>query len=113
MHSHRCQFGFDTTHLILFCSAIHTLMKCQHPDGGFGGGPGQNGHLLPTYAAVCALCIVGGPGPDGGWEQIDRAKLYKWMMSLKQADGSFLVSKGGEVDVRYVSLSKYRTILVD
>ena len=31
-----------------------------------------------------------------------REKLYKWYMSLKQPDGSFIVSDHGEVDVRYV-----------
>lgn len=47
-------------------------MSWQHPNGGFGGGPGQAAHLLPTYASVCALAIVGRPGPGGGWDQIDR-----------------------------------------
>ena len=52
--------------------SIDTIMACQHPEGGFGGGPGQAPHLIPTYAAVAALAIVGRPGPDGGWDQIDR-----------------------------------------
>lgn len=51
---------------------IDTVMAWQHPEGGFSGGPGQSPHLLPTYAAVCALAIVGRPGPGGGWDQIDR-----------------------------------------
>lgn len=80
--------------------AIDTIMAWQHPDGGFGGGPKQAAHLLPTYAAVCSLAIVGRPGPGGGWDQIDREKLYKFFMSLKQKDGSFLVSHHAEVDVR-------------
>ncbi|KIJ19640.1 hypothetical protein PAXINDRAFT_68935 [Paxillus involutus ATCC 200175] len=80
--------------------AIDTILAWQHPEGGFGGGPGQAPHLLPTYASVCALAIVGHPGPGGGWDQIDREKLYTFFMSLKQPDGSFLVSQGAEVDVR-------------
>ncbi|KDQ53706.1 hypothetical protein JAAARDRAFT_39019 [Jaapia argillacea MUCL 33604] len=80
--------------------AIDTIMEWQHPDGGFGGGPGQAPHLLPTYAAISALAIVGRPGPGGGWDQIDREKLYKFFLSLKQPDGSFLVMDHGEVDVR-------------
>ncbi|NWI62421.1 FNTB farnesyltransferase, partial [Todus mexicanus] len=35
------------------------LSRCQSPQGGFGGGPGQHPHLAPTYAAVNALCIIG------------------------------------------------------
>ncbi|KAF9002448.1 terpenoid cyclases/protein prenyltransferase alpha-alpha toroid [Cyathus striatus] len=80
--------------------AIDTIMTWQHPDGGFGGGPGQAPHLLATYAAVSALAIVGRPGPNGGWDQIDRKKLYSFFMSVKQPDGSFLVAKHMEVDVR-------------
>jgi len=80
--------------------AIDTIMQWQHPDGGFGGGPGQVAHSLATYASVCSLAIVGRPGPGGGWDQINREKLYDWYMSLKQPDGSFIVSIYGEVDVR-------------
>ncbi|KAI0750474.1 terpenoid cyclases/Protein prenyltransferase [Fomes fomentarius] len=80
--------------------AVETLLALQHPDGGFGGGPGQAAHLLPTYASVCAFAIVGRPGDGGGWDAIDRKKLYQFFMSLKQPDGSFLVSHHGEVDVR-------------
>ncbi|KAI0804777.1 terpenoid cyclases/protein prenyltransferase alpha-alpha toroid [Irpex lacteus] len=75
---------------------IDTLLALQHPSGGFAGGPGQFPHLLPTYAAVCALAISG----PGGWDRIDREGLYNFFMSLKQPDGSFLVSHHGEVDVR-------------
>lgn len=31
------------------------LRLSQHPDGGFGGGPGLLAHLAPTYAAVATL----------------------------------------------------------
>ncbi|KAH8111560.1 terpenoid cyclases/Protein prenyltransferase [Phellopilus nigrolimitatus] len=79
---------------------IDTIMACQHPEGGFGGGPHQFPHLLPTYAAVSALAVVGRPGPGGGWDQIDRAKMYAFFLSLKQPDGSFLVARDSEVDVR-------------
>lgn len=80
--------------------AIDTILTWQHPDGGFGGGPGQAAHLLPTYASVCALAISGRPGPGGGWDQIKRDKVYAFFMSLKQPDGSFLVAHHAEVDVR-------------
>ncbi|KAF8889431.1 terpenoid cyclases/protein prenyltransferase alpha-alpha toroid [Gymnopilus junonius] len=79
---------------------IDKVMAWQHPGGGFGGGPGQAAHLLPTYAAVCTLAIVGRPGPRGGWDQIDREQMYKFFLSLKQKDGSFLVAHHSEVDVR-------------
>lgn len=102
--------------------ATSTLLSCQNKhQGGFGGSPGQMSHLMATYAAINALTMVGGPGPlpsssqckaiqagtacwdpsvEGGWDEIDRAKLYAWLMRLKQPDGSFTVHEGGEVDVR-------------
>lgn len=43
----------DYSKIVLF------LAKCQAPEGGFGGGPGQYPHLASTYAAVNALCIIG------------------------------------------------------
>jgi len=58
--------------LISHARAIDKIVTWQHPDGGFGGGPGQSAHLLPTYASVASLAIVGRPGPGGGWDQIDR-----------------------------------------
>lgn len=57
---------------------------------------------MATYAAVCSLAIVGSSGPDGGWDKIDRKKMYDWIMSLKEPDGSFLVSQNAEVDMRFV-----------
>ncbi|TEB26162.1 farnesyltransferase subunit beta [Coprinellus micaceus] len=80
--------------------AIDKIMAWQHPAGGFAGGPGQAAHLLTTYASVCALAIVGRAGPGGGWDDIDRKKIYDFFMSLKQKDGSFLVAHHSEVDVR-------------
>ncbi|KAJ7262763.1 terpenoid cyclases protein prenyltransferase [Mycena haematopus] len=93
--------------------AVDTIMAWQHPDGGFGGGPHQAAHLLPTYAAVCALAIAGKPGEGGGWDQIDRKKMYKFFMSLKQPDGSFLVAHHSEVDVRGIYCLLVTATLLD
>ncbi|KAF8128791.1 terpenoid cyclases/protein prenyltransferase alpha-alpha toroid [Mycena galopus ATCC 62051] len=75
--------------------AVDTIMAWQHPEGGFGGGPHQAAHLLPTYAP---------PVEGGGWTRLTekRKKMYKFFMSLKQPDGSFLVAHHSEVDVRCV-----------
>ncbi|GAA5989927.1 hypothetical protein JCM11641_002813 [Rhodosporidiobolus odoratus] len=75
---------------------VETLQRCQNVDGGFGGGPGQMSHLAPSYAATCALAYVG----EAGWAAIDRPGLYRFLLSLKQPDGSFIMHQGGEVDVR-------------
>ena len=70
----RCVSRVFIAHMHTKCSfrIIDTTMACQNPNGGFGGGPKQASHLLPTYAAVSALAVVGRPGPGGGWDDIDR-----------------------------------------
>ncbi|TRY56978.1 hypothetical protein DNTS_023901 [Danionella cerebrum] len=73
------------------------LARCQSPSGGFGGGPGQHAHLAPTYAAVNALCIL---GTEEAYSVINRDRLLDFLFSVKQADGSFVMHVGGEVDVR-------------
>ncbi|XP_026706127.1 protein farnesyltransferase subunit beta-like [Athene cunicularia] len=73
------------------------LSRCQSPQGGFGGGPGQHPHLAPTYAAVSALCII---GTEEAFGVINREKLLEYLHSLRQPDGSFLMHADGEVDVR-------------
>lgn len=91
--------------------------------GGFGGGPGQFPHLAPTYAAVNALVIL---GTEEAYKVIDRSviillvasfgfsssghcrkRLYEFLKSVKQPDGSFCMHAGGEVDIRgaYCALS--------
>eukprot|EP00727_Mastigamoeba_balamuthi_P009844 m51a1_g5482 hypothetical protein (395) ;mRNA; f:311850-313386 len=88
----------------LAANAVKTLAACQSPTGGFGGGPGQLAHLAATYAAVRALMVV---GTRDAYECIDRAALYRWLLSLKRADGSFMTHADGESDVRasYCALS--------
>ena len=78
------------------------LARCQHPNGGFGGGPGQDPHLAPTYAAVNALCILSGlQGVGiGAFSVIDRRGLHRFLRRMKQPDGSFSVCDDGECDTR-------------
>jgi len=83
------------------------LGRCQNPDGGFGGGPGQLSHLAPTYGAVNALCCL---GTRRAYSVVDREKLAQWMNSLRLPDGSFVMHRDGEVDIRgvYCALSVAR-----
>lgn len=56
-------------------------------------------HLAPTYAAICALCII---GTEEAYKTINRENLYKFLISLRLPDGSFRMHKFGESDVRAV-----------
>lgn len=77
--------------------AILTLRACQHPDGGFGGGPGQLPHLACTYAAISALVSI---GTKEAYDVINREGLLRFLLAMHQPDGSFTIHQDGEVDVR-------------
>jgi len=76
---------------------VSTVRPIQNATGGFGGGNGQMSHLAPTYGIVLALAIVGG---EEALNVIDRRAMWKWLGALKQPDGGFQVSLGGEEDIR-------------
>ena len=76
---------------------ISFLSHCQHPSGGFAGGPGQIPHLATTYAAV--NCLVG-LQLDEAIDVIDKPKLLDFLKRMHQPDGGYVMHEGGEVDVR-------------
>ncbi|KAG0368624.1 terpenoid cyclases/protein prenyltransferase alpha-alpha toroid [Gamsiella multidivaricata] len=76
---------------------VSTLRHMQCETGGFAGGPGQEAHLAPTYAAVNALAII---GTKEAYDAINRTTLLEFLMRVKQEDGSFKMMVGGEIDVR-------------
>nr|CDS34335.1 chromodomain helicase dna binding protein 6 [Hymenolepis microstoma] len=78
-------------------SIMNFVKSCQHPQGGFSGGPHQLAHLAPTYGAV--NCLVSLNSADA-LDVIDRKALGDWLLSLRQPDGSFIMHLGGEIDVR-------------
>ena len=56
------------------------LASCQHPDGGFGGGPQQLPHLAPTYAAVAALATLGDDGK--ALDAVDRKGVARFIVRM-------------------------------
>ncbi|KAF9438831.1 hypothetical protein BGZ76_004142 [Entomortierella beljakovae] len=84
--------------------AISTIKHMQCETGGFAGGPGQEAHLAPTYAAINTLAII---GTKEAYEVINRKTLLEFLLRVKQKDGSFKMMVGGEIDVRgsYCALS--------
>ncbi|EPS29012.1 hypothetical protein PDE_03958 [Penicillium oxalicum 114-2] len=87
--------GEDPTHFRE--RVLGTLRPMQNATGGFGGGHGQTSHLASSYAAVLALAMVGGAE---AFALVDRDAMWRWLGRLKQADGGFSVTEGGEEDVR-------------
>lgn len=85
-------------------NTVDFLNRCQDPNGGFAGGPGQMPHLATTYAAVNTLITLGG---DKALASINRVKLYGFMWRMKQPNGGFRMHDEGEIDVRacYTAIS--------
>jgi prenyltransferase beta subunit len=89
---------FISLHLSLsLTSSIKWLSKCQQPNGGFGGGPQQEAHVAPTYAAVMCLCII---GTEDAYNVVNRETLLSFFMTLHHPNGGMMVHLGGEVDTR-------------
>ncbi|GAV74630.1 Prenyltrans domain-containing protein/Prenyltrans_2 domain-containing protein [Cephalotus follicularis] len=85
-------------------NAIDFLNRCQDPDGGYAGGPGQMPHLATTYAAVNSLITLGG---DRSLSSINRGKLHMFLRRMKDPSGAFRMHDKGESDVRacYTAIS--------
>ncbi|XP_030953974.1 protein farnesyltransferase subunit beta isoform X1 [Quercus lobata] len=110
-------------------NVVDFLSRCQDPNGGYGGGPGQLPHLATTYAAVNALITVGGERSlssinrwsvmfevshffcncaywshfepsDMGFKIFCREKVYMFLKRMKQPSGAFRMHDAGEIDVR-------------
>lgn len=73
------------------------LAACQHPAGGFGGGPMQLAHLAPTYAATAALIVA---GDEVAYRAIDREQIYRFLLRMKCPEGGFKMHDEGETDMR-------------
>lgn len=88
---------------------IDFMLECKHKDGGYGGGPGQLGHLGTTFAAVNALATLTN---DKALESIDRVGILRFLHDMKQIDGSFTLHKDGEIDSRasYCALAVIRLL---
>ena len=54
-------------------------------------------HLAGVYATLLSLAIVGG---EEAYSLVDRKSMWQWLGRLKQPDGGFRISEGGEEDVR-------------
>ncbi|EXJ94652.1 protein farnesyltransferase subunit beta [Capronia coronata CBS 617.96] len=87
--------GEDVTHYR--SRVIKTFSSMQDASGGFGGGFGHYSHLAGTYAALLSLALVGG---KEAYSLIHRDQMWHWLGRLKQPDGGFQISEGGEEDVR-------------
>lgn len=88
---------------------VDFLIRCRSPDGGFGGGPGQDPHLAPTYAAVNALVIV---GTEKALDAIEKNSLKRFFLRLREPSGAFRMHDDGEVDVRgaYCAISAAKLV---
>ncbi|CAE8643264.1 unnamed protein product [Polarella glacialis] len=95
--SHALEVLDDYDESIWASKVASFLSQCQHPTGGFAGGPRQLSHLAPTYAAVSALVIA---GSEAAYKAVDRETMYRFLMSMKSPHGGFKMHHEGETDMR-------------
>lgn len=76
---------------------------------GFAGAPhGKGPHLLATYAACCALCIL----DVNSLRNLPREEIKRWLLALRNEDGSFCTYLGGETDLRCTYAAAVTTSLL-
>eukprot|EP01087_Luapelamoeba_hula_P021564 TRINITY_DN7571_c0_g1_i1.p1 TRINITY_DN7571_c0_g1~~TRINITY_DN7571_c0_g1_i1.p1 ORF type:complete len:350 (-),score=42.32 TRINITY_DN7571_c0_g1_i1:18-1067(-) len=73
---------------------IQWILKCQHPNGSFGGNMNHDGHLLYTLSAVQILAML------DAMDRVDKKQIIQYIVGLQQPDGSFAGDEWGEVDTR-------------
>jgi protein farnesyltransferase subunit beta len=74
--------------------AVAFLSLCQHPDGGYGGGPHQLPHLATTYAAVSALVTL---GTEEALASINRPGILDFLRRMsvgQEKGGGFYIHQG-------------------
>ncbi|KAG7736517.1 hypothetical protein KL923_004724 [Ogataea haglerorum] len=78
----------------------YKILECVDAEtGAIGGGSGQMAHLAATYAGLLALTVSKSYNAAA---QLDRRKIYNWLLQMKQPDGSFIMHYNGEADTRAV-----------
>ncbi|GAM23460.1 hypothetical protein SAMD00019534_066350 [Acytostelium subglobosum LB1] len=83
---------------VLAPRSISFLQRLQSAQtGGFAGGIDQVSHVVSTFAAINALMII---GTTEAYDCIDRAGMYRFLLSLKTPHGSFRTQVDGEDDSR-------------
>ncbi|KAK7194415.1 farnesyltransferase beta subunit [Novymonas esmeraldas] len=71
------------------------------PVMGFAGGAAhQEPHIASSYAACSALAILSEHAGGAALRQLPRAAIKRWLLTLRNEDGSFRVHGGGESDIR-------------
>jgi geranylgeranyl transferase type-2 subunit beta len=82
---------------IVWRDVVPRVMAARNADGGFGGAPGHDSHLLYTLSSLQVLALAHAL-PTAG----DAALTAHFIAALQQDDGSFAGDSSGEIDSRFV-----------
>ncbi|KAK9812584.1 hypothetical protein WJX73_010430 [Symbiochloris irregularis] len=74
---------------------VKWVLSCQNADGGFGGSPRHDSHILYTLSAVQILVLY------DKLELVDADQVASYISKLQQSNGSFIGDSWGEVDTRF------------
>lgn len=72
------------------------VMTCYNADGGFGGSPGHDSHILYTLSALQLLAL------NNALDRVDKDAIVAFIAGLQVPDtGAFTGDKWGEIDTRF------------
>ena len=74
---------------------IDFIQKCKRTDGGYGGSPRHDSHLLYTLSAVQTLILL------HRRDLIAVDDVARYVSALQQSDGAFIGDEFGEKDTRF------------
>ena len=106
LHSLELLNGLNKLDISTIKECINFLKLCQNnEEGGFGGGPNQNAHLAPTYAAVMAICILAKAEQLNNiditaYSIINKKKLINFIENRRIINGGYTMCNYGEQDIR-------------
>mmetsp|Transcript_2414 Transcript_2414/g.7241 ORF Transcript_2414/g.7241 Transcript_2414/m.7241 type:complete len:151 (+) Transcript_2414:178-630(+) len=81
-------------HLLDAEATVAWTLSCRHENGGFGGSPRHDPHLLYTTSAVQLLALY------DRLDLIDADATAAYVAGLQQPNGSFAGDEWGEIDTR-------------
>ncbi|KAG5501903.1 hypothetical protein JKF63_04173 [Porcisia hertigi] len=109
----------DSANATKVTSAPPTQNSAEMADGvarpvmGFAGGAAhQEPHIASSYAACCALAMLSCYENGASLRRLPRAAIKRWLLTLRNKDGSFRVNGGGESDIRASYCAAVITILL-
>jgi geranylgeranyl transferase type-2 subunit beta len=111
-------WGLNALHLLGHPDALPRrglldyVLSCWHENGGFGGAPGHDPHILFTGYSIQILVLIDALDELDRRAQHGKAKVAKFVAALQQPTGTFAGDEWGETDTRFMFSALYTLSLL-